>query len=231
MAGQNKKPGAEQSTKSEETSGGDLIGATQRTTQAVMGMVQTLALIVLLAWIVLDFNFVKDWLRGLTHAEAFGVKIDRRTVDRATALLKQLSEEKPTDFDKVIGDAALQRSIHVAPAIVDANVLWVDDQPEKNDLPRKFLETLHVQVTIARSTDEAMRALKRRPFDLIISDVWRPKDPRVELKRCRIYYFDYPNQELQEKYEKLGGGGLERFNLDFELKRTSGLQHGGADRC
>jgi len=188
-----------------------------------MAIVQTVALILLLTWIVGDFGFVKDWLRGLTHAEAFGVKIDRRTVDSATQLLQQLSAKKPSEFDKAIGEAALRRSIRVAPAIVDANVLWVDDEPENNDLPRQFLETLRVKITIARSTEEAMRALKRIPFDLIISDVWRPNDPRIELRRCKIHYFDYPNEKLRSNYEKPGGGGLERFNLDSNSKGPAGF--------
>jgi len=223
LAGQNKRAAPQQSTKPEEPVGGDFIGATQRTTQAIMRIVQIVALIGFLTWIVVDFAFIKDWLRGLTHAEAFGVKIDRRTVDSATQLLQQLSAKKPSEFDKAIGDAALRRSIRVAPAIVDANVLWVDDEPKNNDLPRQFLETLHVRVTIARSTEEAMRALKRMPFDLIISDVWRPNDPRVELQRCKIHYFDYPNDQLRKEYEKPGGGGLERFNLDSNSKGPAGF--------
>jgi hypothetical protein len=189
-----------------------------------MGIVQTVALIALLVWIVVDFEFVKGWLRGLTHAEGFGVKIDLRTVDNATQLLQQLSTAKSlSEFDRAVGEAALRRAVRVAPAIVDANVLWVDDQPENNDLPRRFLETLHVKVTIARSTEEATRALKRMPFDLIISDVSRPKDPGLELKRCQIHYFDYPDQWSHDEYEKPGKGGLEKFNLDSNLKGPAGF--------
>ncbi len=88
MASQSKKHEAQQSTKSEGSVGRDFIGATQRATKAIVGIVQTLALIGLLAWIVVDFEFVKDWLRGLKSPT--NIKLSKT----------ECGELRPLDFGK-----------------------------------------------------------------------------------------------------------------------------------
>ena len=60
-----------------------------------------------------------------------------------------------------------------------ATVLWVDDRPNNNIHERQALEALGVSFELAKSTDEALDALKRQSFDAIISDMGRPPDPRA----------------------------------------------------
>ncbi|CAL2060682.1 MULTISPECIES: response regulator [Streptomyces] len=60
------------------------------------------------------------------------------------------------------------------------SVLWVDDRPENNATEVAQLRALGVEVTLAKSTDEALRALARpnRPFDAVISDMSRRERTR-----------------------------------------------------
>lgn len=69
----------------------------------------------------------------------------------------------------VLGLARLQGSF----------VLWVDDRPSNNRYERQALEALGIRVEIARSTDDALERVRQQHFDLIISDMGRPPDPRA----------------------------------------------------
>ncbi|MGZ0233831.1 hypothetical protein [Streptomyces sp. CPS1] len=61
------------------------------------------------------------------------------------------------------------------------SVLWVDDRPENNATEVAQLRALGVEVTLARSTDEGLRALSRghRSFDAVISDLSRTERGRT----------------------------------------------------
>jgi CheY-like chemotaxis protein len=60
-----------------------------------------------------------------------------------------------------------------------ATILWVDDRPENNVYERQSLEALGVSFVLARSTEEALGKVKAQHFDVIISDMGRPPDPRA----------------------------------------------------
>jgi CheY-like chemotaxis protein len=60
-----------------------------------------------------------------------------------------------------------------------ALVLWVDDRPDNNRFERQALEALGVRFVISTSTDDAVNQLARQKFDLVISDMGRPPDPRA----------------------------------------------------
>ncbi|CAK7285177.1 hypothetical protein ACNFR7_32950 [Streptomyces sp. RM1] len=61
------------------------------------------------------------------------------------------------------------------------SVLWVDDRPENNATEVAQLRALGVEVALARSTDEGLRALSRgrRSFDAVISDLSRTERGRT----------------------------------------------------
>ena len=61
----------------------------------------------------------------------------------------------------------------------NATVLWVDDRPDNNVYERQSLEALGVTFVLATSTDEALDKLKRRHFDVIVSDMGRAPDARA----------------------------------------------------
>jgi CheY-like chemotaxis protein len=60
-----------------------------------------------------------------------------------------------------------------------ASVLWVDDIPTNNTYQRQALEALGIRFTISTSTDDALNKLQLKQYDVIISDMGRPPDPRA----------------------------------------------------
>lgn len=60
-----------------------------------------------------------------------------------------------------------------------STVLWVDDNPDNNLHEREALEIVGVSFVISKSTEDALDQVSRQTFDLIISDMGRPPDPRA----------------------------------------------------
>jgi CheY-like chemotaxis protein len=60
-----------------------------------------------------------------------------------------------------------------------SQILWVDDRPNNNVLERRSLEALGVQFTISTSTEDAITRTQQQRFDIIISDMGRPPDPKA----------------------------------------------------
>lgn len=60
----------------------------------------------------------------------------------------------------------------------NSQILWVDDRPENNEYERRAMESMGLQFTLARSTDEAMRILSAHRFAAVISDMGRQEGPR-----------------------------------------------------
>lgn len=61
----------------------------------------------------------------------------------------------------------------------ESTALWVDDRPDNNIFERQSLQALGVSFVLATSTEEALDRLARQKFDVIISDMNRPPDPRA----------------------------------------------------
>ncbi len=61
----------------------------------------------------------------------------------------------------------------------EASILWVDDRPANNTYERQALEALGVQITISKSTEDALDRLQRKSYDVILSDMSRPPDPQA----------------------------------------------------
>ena len=60
-----------------------------------------------------------------------------------------------------------------------SRVLWVDDRPENNVFERQALEALGIQIDLSTATEDALEKIRRRSYDLIISDMGRPPDARA----------------------------------------------------
>jgi CheY-like chemotaxis protein len=56
-------------------------------------------------------------------------------------------------------------------------ILWVDDHPEWNETLVRLFRTAGITVDAALSTDEAVRALQHRTYDLVITDMRREGEP------------------------------------------------------
>jgi hypothetical protein len=79
---------------------------------------------------------------------------------------------------KIIADAVVPTT-RAQRRIRRSLVLWVDDIPDNNIFERQALEALGVEIDISTSTDDALRRVRREPYDLIISDMGRPPDSQA----------------------------------------------------
>lgn len=58
-------------------------------------------------------------------------------------------------------------------------ILWVDDRPDNNIFERKAMKAYSIECTLATSTKEALQKISASRFDVIISDMSRPRDFRA----------------------------------------------------
>jgi CheY-like chemotaxis protein len=88
------------------------------------------------------------------------------------ALILELSRRIPSAEDP-------SEAYSIDPAkLRNKNVLWVDDNPERNSFPVSVLKEAGIIFTAARSTDEAINLINRTTptFDLIITNIGRSPD-------------------------------------------------------
>lgn len=64
-----------------------------------------------------------------------------------------------------------------APYVLARRILWVDDHPSDNQHERRAFRALGIEVVNCLGTREALDALRRDDFDLIVSDMGRENDP------------------------------------------------------
>jgi CheY-like chemotaxis protein len=196
----------------------DFLRRTQITIDALsrsaLSLIKVVAATLLVIWVISERNFVRDWVASVSHFEALGTKIDRQIVAEAQAQFDKLAVSQARwGVSGAIGEAAIARASRIAPAIVGGRVLWVDDKPGNNQIERGILQTLKIEVTLATSTTEALLALRHSRFDVVVSNVWRPNEPREtlrKLEKCPVHYFDFPDAKTRKDYER--AGGLEAFN-------------------
>jgi CheY-like chemotaxis protein len=171
---------------------------------ALTSLLKVAVVAFLLGWAYLHQDFLEKWLWGLSGGEVLGFKFTRELIDQATAELeKRIGQDKYALDDEAIR-GSLIRASRIAPAIVNSRVLWVDDKPAWNapiaDLLRQRLKIIVVPVS---STAEALEAMQISPYDLVITNIWRPNDPenrQRKLSLCRVHYFDFPDPLLANEY-------------------------------
>lgn len=79
----------------------------------------------------------------------------------------------PRDIAEALPSPRTQRRLQ------GSRILWVDDRPDNNLLERKALEALGIEIDLSTSTTDALEKIRRRSYDLIISDMGRPPDSRA----------------------------------------------------
>jgi CheY-like chemotaxis protein len=72
-------------------------------------------------------------------------------------------------------------SLYAPVPLRGARLLLVDDEPDALELLKEVLEQCEADVSVARSTDEALALLRERSFDVIVSDVGMPDRNGYEL--------------------------------------------------
>jgi CheY-like chemotaxis protein len=206
-----------------------------------------------LVFLVVALTF-RDSLRGFLDNlatisfKAGGVEATasrQREIEAAVAVGIATSEKSPSGSSGEVDPAEV--ASEVSGALLDdrgnrdfqgRRALWVDDYPSNNTLERQALEALGLRFTLAKTTDEALRELVRRDFDLVISDMGRPPDNRagytlldeVQKLGLRVPYIIYAGSRAPEHVEEARQrGAFGCTNLPHELISlvARALQNGG----
>jgi CheY-like chemotaxis protein len=89
---------------------------------------------------------------------------------------QQTVGENTHEIADVVAEAATPRAMR---RLNDARVLWVDDRPDNNAYERRALEALGIRFALSVSTEDALYKTELTRYDVIISDMGRPPDPRA----------------------------------------------------
>ena len=116
-------------------------------------------------------------------------KLIRGAISLAAATAVTTGRGLPTGFTEVSAAAAeaagtmlasFQAYEHLEQAGQDGwqnQILWVDDRPANNTYLKQAMEAMGLKVTLALSTNEALRILATQRFAAIISDMGRREGP------------------------------------------------------
>ena len=84
--------------------------------------------------------------------------------------------EKTSDIAKSITRLITPKT---SQQLSEAWVLWVDDRPTRNTNVRQALEAVGIQFTLSQSTEDALRKVGLKDYNVIISDGGRQSDQRA----------------------------------------------------
>jgi CheY-like chemotaxis protein len=93
-----------------------------------------------------------------------GIELALRDRVEAAAKVQKVSVSTDDNYRIV---KRLERS---GDLIGGAKILWVDDDPARNDNEAEILRTFGASIEFATTTQQALRVLKRGTFDVVISD-------------------------------------------------------------
>lgn len=122
-----------------------------------------------------DAAFIEASIEQVRVAAAMGAATARRLPSDVS------SEESASETLIAAGRVAKLITPSLLREASARRVLWVDDHHSNNSYERDALEALGIQIILAESTDEAIALLKDERFDVVISDMIRPSDPRAGL--------------------------------------------------
>lgn len=204
-------------------------------------------LISALAWPLLVFfvavrfgSTFKTFLENLSEFSLKGGGIEataKRKQAEVTANLAAAMASKPApgstpesmareteEVVSVVQDALTPRALRKASS---ASILWVDDTPDNNTHIRRSFESLGSKVEIALSTEEALKKMEKHHFDVVISDMGRPLDPKagytlleqIRMSGNRVPYIIYAagGSEPENRREAKQRGAFGSTNRSSEV--------------
>jgi CheY-like chemotaxis protein len=136
-----------------------------------------------------DSAFIEASIEQVQVAAAVGAATARKSP------INRSSEELASETGVAAGRVAKLITPSMLRAASARRVLWVDDHHRKNSFERSALEALGFQIRLAQTTDEALSIARHEPFDVVISDMNRPAEPRAGLAlldRLRSHGLDTP---------------------------------------
>jgi CheY-like chemotaxis protein len=224
-----------------------------KASQVIISFIQIVIWPGVLLFILLYFgSALRKFIGGVGEfslkAGASGLEATAKRQIEAAALLGAASASRPredTEEKQVPEEQAREIANFVSKAITpkasrrldEANVLWVDDRPSNNLYERRAMEALGIRLTISTSTEDALERLRSGKFDVTISDMGRPPDPRAgytlldEIRRLGIStrYIIYAGSNApKHKEEARKHGALGSTNNPRELLQlvTEAIQNG-----
>ncbi|MFB7446501.1 response regulator [Streptomyces mirabilis] len=126
----------------------------------------------------------------LTALRALGVE-----VELAADLLDRAQDESQSTVTATARRTALGRLEHAADVLQGGQILWVDDRPQGNVPLVELFRAAGMHVDVTLSTEEATPLFRRRPYDIIVSDIDRDGDQQAGIKMLRVleqYRIDVP---------------------------------------
>ncbi|WP_240434635.1 response regulator [Streptomyces sp. YIM 130001] len=126
-------------------------------------------------------TLIQRMVPRLTALRALGVE-----VELAGELLDRAQDESQTLVTATARRTALGRLEHAADVLQGGRVLWVDDLPEGNAPLVELFRAAGMHIDLALSTEQATPLFRRRPYDIIVSDLNRDGDPQAGIKMLRI---------------------------------------------
>jgi CheY-like chemotaxis protein len=125
------------------------------------------------------------WRRNTIKSISFGplnVQMQEAAVEAAATAARNWQAKEPgqkVDVPRIRQTISPAFRPEVADNLTGKSVLWVDDNPENNELVVRALRRLRLDVEQTTSTESALAAMQRRHFDLVISDMGRGTDMRA----------------------------------------------------
>jgi CheY-like chemotaxis protein len=98
---------------------------------------------------------------------------------------QHLPAYQPAQADKRSLRAATKLAL-AAGELQGGAILWVDDHPEWNEPMVRLFRTAGIIVDLAMHTDDALRALEKRPYDLVITDLRRDAETDGDTAGIRL---------------------------------------------
>jgi CheY-like chemotaxis protein len=143
----------------------------------------------IIAIVPLTLAFVLLGALALTHRKAVAAMLERASkigvagvfeLELDTQAIKEAREDAPLTDEQA---TALDRRIAKSKTLVaGSRILWVDDAPSNNRLERKYLRSAGATVVNATTTMQALVELERFDYDLVFTDLRRPRDPQAGLE-------------------------------------------------
>ncbi|QKW07085.1 response regulator [Streptomyces sp. NA04227] len=125
-------------------------------------------------------TLIQRMVPRLTAVRALGIELEL-----ASELLDRAQDASESTVTATARRTALGRLEHAADALQGGKVLWVDDHPEGNASLVELFRSVGMEIDLALSTEEATPLFRRRPYDIIISDIDRDGDQRAGIKMLR----------------------------------------------
>jgi CheY-like chemotaxis protein len=127
--------------------------------------------------LIIVFEIGPDLLRLVKIAAVTKIGIGAINLELAQRRLGEVRGLDATGIPPAVQVQLKRRFANVADYASEAQILWVDDQnPQQNARERRVLSTLSIPIDLANSTNEALNWLGHADYDIVVTDLTRPRD-------------------------------------------------------